>query len=348
MTLLQPGRGHCLGQPEPQLGKPGPQLGQPSGAHDELLQLLTIDGEPESLAEARQLPDWDLWWEACVEEWKSLKAMNTFQVVPVSHQTDLALAAQHGWYLNSTDIKVAFLAAELHEEIYMEPPEGFEELQEHFNLTDDSNLEWFLGVAYHCLPDGSIKANQTAYIEKCLRKFNLKKTNLKDYAFVYHGANATGRPAGEELYALSSSTERQSRGPAALQKIVALSSCESKYIQAALAAKEVLYLREILQLAGMGQCRTTMYIDNKAALDLSENPVQHGRSKHIGRQWHFLRECVCEGLLLTVAVEGKLNVADIFTKPLPKDAFEPFVTALSLACCDGTSAAGWARELDKR
>mmetsp|Transcript_18204 Transcript_18204/g.36791 ORF Transcript_18204/g.36791 Transcript_18204/m.36791 type:complete len:116 (-) Transcript_18204:628-975(-) len=39
----------------------------------------------------------------------------------------LALAAQHGWYLNSTDIKVAFLAAELHEEIYMEPPEGFEE-----------------------------------------------------------------------------------------------------------------------------------------------------------------------------------------------------------------------------
>eukprot|EP00961_Rhodomonas_salina_P052346 702701-Rhodomonas_salina.1 len=59
-----------------------------------------------------------------------------------------------------------------------------------------------------------------------------------------------------------------------LQRLTTLWTCESKYVQAALAAKEILYLQEMLLFAGHPQRDSTLlYEDNKAALKLSENPV---------------------------------------------------------------------------
>lgn len=33
-------------------------------------------------------------------------------------------------------------------------------------------------------------------------------------------------------------------------------------------------------------------VDNRSAIALTKNPVFHGRSKHIHRRFHFIRECV--------------------------------------------------------
>ena len=52
-------------------------------------------------------------------------------------------------------------------------------LGEHFKMTNNSDLNWFLGVAYKREEDGSIRANQSAYIAKCLSKFELTEIPVK-------------------------------------------------------------------------------------------------------------------------------------------------------------------------
>eukprot|EP00961_Rhodomonas_salina_P198380 2676416-Rhodomonas_salina.1 len=41
---------------------------------------LTVDWEPESVAEALRLPDWELWMEATYAELEGLKKMGVFEV----------------------------------------------------------------------------------------------------------------------------------------------------------------------------------------------------------------------------------------------------------------------------
>ncbi|GKD41491.1 hypothetical protein Tco_1261698 [Tanacetum coccineum] len=65
----------------------------------------------------------------------------------------------------------------------------------------------------------------------------------------------------------------------------------------------------------------TKYIDNKGAIDVSKNPVQHARTKNIEIRHHFLRGNVQEGNILIEKVSSKDNIADILTKPLKREPF---------------------------
>nr|GFA31504.1 ribonuclease H-like domain-containing protein [Tanacetum cinerariifolium] len=59
-----------------------------------------------------------------------------------------------------------------------------------------------------------------------------------------------------------------------------------------------------------------LYCNNKAALKIAANPVIHEKTKHFDLDVHFIREKVCSGLIKTVKVESKDNLADILTKAL--------------------------------
>ncbi|GMJ06876.1 hypothetical protein HRI_004356800 [Hibiscus trionum] len=63
---------------------------------------------------------------------------------------------------------------------------------------------------------------------------------------------------------------------------------------------------------------TVIQVDNKLAIELAKNPVNHERSKHIDVHFHFIRDHVKEGNVELVHVASRNQVADIFTKPLPK------------------------------
>ncbi|WJZ83191.1 hypothetical protein VitviT2T_002894 [Vitis vinifera] len=62
----------------------------------------------------------------------------------------------------------------------------------------------------------------------------------------------------------------------------------------------------------------TLYCDNTSALHMTINPVFHARSKHIELDYHFVRERVALGLLVTQHISIEKQVADLFTKPMPK------------------------------
>ncbi|CAO2836221.1 unnamed protein product [Amaranthus hypochondriacus] len=107
------------------------------------------------------------------------------------------------------------------------------------------------------------------------------------------------------------------------QSVVALSSCEAEYIAASSAVCEAIWLRNLLQELGHVQEKpTTIHVDNVSAIKLAKNPVQHGRSKHIDTRFHFLRDQVKEGPISLKYCNTAEQVADIFTKPLPYEAFK--------------------------
>lgn len=63
---------------------------------------------------------------------------------------------------------------------------------------------------------------------------------------------------------------------------------------------------------------------------MTQNPVSHKWAKHIDLDYHFIRELVASGKLYTKFVPANLQVADIFTKSLPRAQFHYFCAMLRL------------------
>ena len=103
------------------------------------------------------------------------------------------------------------------------------------------------------------------------------------------------------------------------QETVALSSCEAEFMAATEAAKHAIWLQDLYEeITGATRERVVLLVDNKSALALTKNPVFHGRSKHIHRRYHFIRECVENDLIEVQHVPGDKQKADILTKALGK------------------------------
>ncbi|KAL0387090.1 UNVERIFIED_CONTAM: Retrovirus-related Pol polyprotein from transposon RE1 [Sesamum radiatum] len=90
------------------------------------------------------------------------------------------------------------------------------------------------------------------------------------------------------------------------QATVAQSSVEAEYIAAAATSNQAIWLRRILEDIGEKQEEpTTIYCDNKSAIAITKNPVQHSRTKHIDIKYHSLREATTRGEIeLKCSVSG--------------------------------------------
>ncbi|GKE63553.1 hypothetical protein Tco_1513920, partial [Tanacetum coccineum] len=67
-----------------------------------------------------------------------------------------------------------------------------------------------------------------------------------------------------------------------------------------------------------------LYSDNKSAIALCCNNVQHSKAKHIDVEYHFIKEQVENGILELYFLRIEYQLADIFTKPLPRERFNFF------------------------
>ena len=64
-----------------------------------------------------------------------------------------------------------------------------------------------------------------------------------------------------------------------------------------------------------------IHCDNTSIVNMSKNPVLHSKTKHISIKYHMLKEKVIEKEIILEYVRTKEKIVDIFTKPLPKEAF---------------------------
>lgn len=107
------------------------------------------------------------------------------------------------------------------------------------------------------------------------------------------------------------------------QEIVAQSTAEAEFIAATAAANQVLWLKKIMCDLHMEQKNDTeIFVDNQAAIAISNNPVFHGKTKHFNIKLYFLREVQQNGEVTLVYCKSEEQLADLFTKSLPANMFE--------------------------
>ena len=73
-----------------------------------------------------------------------------------------------------------------------------------------------------------------------------------------------------------------------------------------------------------------MYCDSKSPIAISCNPVHHSKTKHIKVRYHFIKEHVEEGTVELFFVKTDYQLADQFTKALPKERFEYLVRRIGM------------------
>eukprot|EP00253_Pinus_taeda_P022908 PITA_22908 len=107
------------------------------------------------------------------------------------------------------------------------------------------------------------------------------------------------------------------------QNSIALSTTEAKYVAASSCCTQLLWMMKTLQDIQI-TCTPPISIlcDNTSAISISKNPVMHSKTRHVPIKYHFLCEQVLEQKVKLENVPSKEQVADIFTKPLPRETFE--------------------------
>nr|GEX24360.1 copia protein [Tanacetum cinerariifolium] len=105
------------------------------------------------------------------------------------------------------------------------------------------------------------------------------------------------------------------------QTVLAISTTEAKYVSAEKACQQALWMKQAFVNYYVRLDDIPITCDNKGAIDLSKNPVQHSRIKHIEIRHHFLRDNIQKGNISIEKVSLEDNKADILTKPLKREPF---------------------------
>ena len=74
------------------------------------------------------------------------------------------------------------------------------------------------------------------------------------------------------------------------QNFVSLSTTKVEYIAARNCCSQLLWMKKLLSDYGISQDTMVVYCDNSSVIDISKNPVQHSKTKHIEIRYHFIRD----------------------------------------------------------
>ncbi|GKA03487.1 retrovirus-related pol polyprotein from transposon TNT 1-94 [Tanacetum coccineum] len=231
-------------------------------------------------------------------------------------------------------------------------------MHDEFEMSMMGELNFFLRLQIKQMEDG-IFFNQSKYIKEMLKKFSLEESKpmktpmssdtklTKDEecesvdSTKYRGMIGTTHlglwyPKGTGIetvvYADSDHAEdyvdRKSTSGCCLtswfskkQTALAISTTEAEYVSAGKACQQALWMKQALIDYDVQLDDVPIMCDNKGAIDLSKNPVQHSRTKHIEIRHHFLRDNVQKGHISIEKVSSVDNIADILTKPLKRESF---------------------------
>jgi hypothetical protein len=115
------------------------------------------------------------------------------------------------------------------------------------------------------------------------------------------------------------------------QKVVALSSAEAEFRGMAKGLCELLWLRRLLSEIGFApNSEMNLYCDNKAAIEISQNPIQHDRTKHIEIDRHFIKQNLEEKVIRFPFVRSEDQLADMLTKAVSNKNFHSSLDKLGI------------------
>ncbi|GJU32561.1 hypothetical protein Tco_1176150 [Tanacetum coccineum] len=120
------------------------------------------------------------------------------------------------------------------------------------------------------------------------------------------------------------------------QDYTVMSTVEAEYVSLSACCAQLIWMRTQLLDYGYKYNRIPMYCDSKSAIAISCNPVQHSKTKHIDIRYHFIKEHVEKGTVELYFVRTEYQLADLFTKALPKERFEYLVHHIGMRCMTPT------------
>nr|GFB19082.1 retrovirus-related Pol polyprotein from transposon TNT 1-94 [Tanacetum cinerariifolium] len=121
------------------------------------------------------------------------------------------------------------------------------------------------------------------------------------------------------------------------QQSTAISTTEAEYIAMSGCCAQILWMQSQLTNYGFDFNKIPLYYDNRSAIALCCNNVQHSRSKHIDIHHHFIRDQVERGVVELYFVSTDYQLADIFTKALPRQRFEFIIPHLGMKSMSPTT-----------
>ncbi|GJX73556.1 copia protein [Tanacetum coccineum] len=225
----------------------------------------------------------------------------------------IAYAAHKSFTVYQMDVKTTFLYGPLKEEVYVNQPDGFVN-------------------PYH--PDKVYREDpKTSHLEAVKRIFRYIKGTTHLGLWYPKGSGietivyADSDHAGDYVDRKSTSGVCTFMGCCLTswfskkQTALAISTTEAEYVSAGKACQQALWMKQALIDYGVRLDDIPIMCDNKWAIDLSKNPIQHSRTKHIEIRHHFLRDNVQKGNITIEKVTSEDNIADILTKPLKREPF---------------------------
>ena len=117
------------------------------------------------------------------------------------------------------------------------------------------------------------------------------------------------------------------------QTCTALSTMEAEFVASAAAVQETIWLGRFLSHLSIMPGKNdpiTICCDSQAALAYTKDPKYHGKTKHIGIKYNFVRDALESKEVCLKYIPTTAMVADPLTKPIPHDLFACHVQAMGL------------------
>nr|GEZ90274.1 ribonuclease H-like domain-containing protein [Tanacetum cinerariifolium] len=280
----------------------------------------------------------------------------------------LAYVAHKNMVVYQMDVKTAFLNGNLREEVYISQPDGFVDpdnpnhvykLKKALYGLKQAPRAWYDMLSSFLLSQDFSKASRPdlqfaicmcaryearpteKYVHSVKRIFRYLRGTVhrglwypKDSS-VALTAFADADHAGCQDTRRSTSRSVQFLGERLISwssKSAAISSTEAEYIALSGCCAQILWMRLQLLDYGLRFNKIPMYCDNKSAIALCCNNVQHSRSKHIDIRYHFIKEKVENGVIELYFVNTEYQLADLFTKALGRQGIEFLINKLGMRC----------------
>nr|GEU38659.1 retrotransposon protein, putative, unclassified [Tanacetum cinerariifolium] len=267
------------------------------------------------------------------------------------------------------DVKTAYLNGELKEEVYVSQPEGFVDqdnpshvykLKKALNGLKQAPHAWYNILSSFLISQRFYKGavDPTFFTQKvgndlllvqiyvndiifastntamCNEFANLMTTKFKmsmmGHMSFFLGLQISQSPKGIFINQSKYAFEIVKKMSSKKQKRTTISSTEAEYIALSGCNAQILWMRSQLTDYGFQFNKIPLYYDNKSAIALCYNNVQHSRAKYIDVRYHFIKVQVDNRIVELYFVRTEYQLADIFTKPLPREGFNFLIEKLSM------------------
>ncbi|GJT08281.1 retrovirus-related pol polyprotein from transposon TNT 1-94 [Tanacetum coccineum] len=303
---------------------------KPKTYKDALTQSCWIEAIQEKLNEFERLEVWELVPRLDKVMVITLKWIYKESFTPVARLDAIRIFLAYAAYMNmivyQMDVKTEFLNCILREEVYVSQLDGFMD-------QDNPNHVYKLKKALYGLKQALCACDpvDTPMVEKS--KLDEDPQGKAIDPTYYRGMVGTfmyltaSRP---DLTFVVCMCARLVSWSSKRQKSAAISSTEAEYIALSGCRAQVLWMRSQLTNYGLGFNKIPMYCDNKSAIALCCNNVQHSRSKHIDIRFHFIKEKVENGVVELYLVNTEYQLVDIFTKALCRERIGFLINKLGM------------------